>query len=377
MKKIILVFLTINCLWNLYGQEHNFKFVFQVNGLKPGVYPITVHLVTELRGNSIILSDTLSPEKNLVTVKGNIQEEYLIYFQVRRAGMFDCAIGPGDSAFLIVTAGQFGKDFQITGSIRPVVMADYLFNHFVKQAEELNRYKQMVDSLIINNAGSDTISNAKKYLDSIGNSYYDYNTNFADTTPSAVSASFALTRYLGRTSKYDVFPYMERAINRFGSIVTMKALEEDYFASLKTQTFFNPGDTLNLLNLFDPKLQKDIRKKVVSKKLILVDFWASWCLPCREEFPVLNESYKQFRSKGFEIISISFDKSKEAWSKTWNSSNNSWKLSYWDSKGWQSPTVKLLNIKSIPRNYLIDSKGKIYAKDLRGSELIETLRKML
>ena len=291
--------------------------------------------------------------------------------------MFDCAIGPGDSAFLTVTAGQFGRDFQITGSSRPVVMANYLFNHFVKQAEELNRYQSIVDSLVINNADSSKVSRSKKYFDSIYNSYYNFNTSFADTTPSAVSASFALTRYLGSTSKYDIFPHLERAINRFGSIITMKALEDGYFASLKTQTFFNLGDTLSFLKFFEPKHRKDIRKKVDSKKLILVDFWASWCLPCREEFPFLNESYKQFKSKGFEIISISLDKSKETWNKAWNSSKNNWKLSFWDNQGWQLPTIKLLNIKSIPRNYLINSKGRIYAKDIRGAELIETLRKLL
>lgn len=377
MKKIIFIFLFIISQCYIYGQSNNFKFTIKVEGLKPGLYPINVHLVKELRGNSLILLDTLTPQKNIVTIEGNLREECLIYFQVKKTGMFDCAIGPGDSAFLKVTAKRFGENFIISGSKRPVIMANYLYHQFINQAKKLNNSQHLIDSLVINNRDSIMILKAKSYYDSIYNIYYKYNTNFADTTSSAVSASYALTRYTGGDSKYNIYPHLERAINRFGNIVTMKALEESYLVNLKTQTSFNIGDTLNFLNLFEPKTQKDIREILIFKKLILIDFWASWCLPCREEFPFLNAAYKEFKNKGFEIVSISFDKNREAWSKVWASSKNTWKLSFLDKKGWQSPTIKLLNIKSIPRNYLIDANGKIYAKDLRGAELIETLRKLL
>lgn len=369
-------FVLVSC-FDLYSQEPNFIFTFQVNGLKSGSYPITVHLVTELNGNSIILLDTLTAEKNFVEVKGIIQEECLIYFQVKKSGMFDCAIGPGDSAFLTVNSGQFGENFQITGSRRPVVMANYLFNYFVKQSEILNKQKQLVDSLIINKANNRIIANAKEQLDSLNYAYYIFNIHFADTTPSAVSASFALTRYLDGSSAFDIFPYVEKAINRFGSIVTMKALEKSYFASKKTSTAFGPGDTLKFLNLFNSVYRKTYFKNIHNRKLLLIDFWASWCLPCKEEFSFMNEAYRQFKDKGFEIISISLDENKEAWEKSWFSAGNLWLFNYWDIRGWQSPTVKQLNIRSIPRNYLIDAKGRIYAKDLRGTELIETLRRYL
>jgi peroxiredoxin len=101
---------------------------------------------------------------------------------------------------------------------------------------------------------------------------------------------------------------------------------------------------------------------------VLVDFWASWCGPCRQENPNIVKAYNTYKDKGFTILGVSLDKEKEAWEKaivddklTWNHVS--------DLKFWENSAARLYNIQSIPASFLLDKEGKIIAKDLRGEAL--------
>ena len=112
------------------------------------------------------------------------------------------------------------------------------------------------------------------------------------------------------------------------------------------------------------------------KKLILIDFWASWCGPCRKENPNVVRAYKEFHSKGFEIVGVSLDEEKPDWLNAIQKDNLSW-IQVSDLKGWDSPVAKLYNVTGIPTNFLIDGSGKIVATNLRGSELENKLQELL
>jgi peroxiredoxin len=108
-------------------------------------------------------------------------------------------------------------------------------------------------------------------------------------------------------------------------------------------------------------------------KYTLVDFWASWCGPCRAENPNLLKAYNAFKNKGFTIVSVSLDDNKKHWLKAVEADKLPWtQLS--DLKGSQSEVKQLYGIKSIPMNYLLDKDGIIIAKNLRGMELEKTLK---
>jgi len=165
-------------------------------------------------------------------------------------------------------------------------------------------------------------------------------------------------------------PYYKSLSKRMLGSSTGKNMTERYEKAQK----LNIGKTLDFNQTDDKGKEFDLSS--LRGKYVLVDFWASWCGPCRGETPYLIKAYAELKDKKFEIVSISLDENKLAWLKAVASDKMTW-IQVSDLKGFKNNVAIKYGITTIPRNVLIDPNGLIVAKDLRGEDVTAKLSALI
>ncbi|MBE7176919.1 MAG: redoxin domain-containing protein [Mucilaginibacter polytrichastri] len=160
---------------------------------------------------------------------------------------------------------------------------------------------------------------------------------------------------------------------------TKRIQKSQYGKAIKR--YLNREYSLQIGQKFPDFVQPDtsgnpVRLSSIKSRYVLVDFWASWCTPCRGDNPNIVRAYERFHEKGFEIISISSDGDKAKWIEAIHDDNLNW-MHVSDLKKFDGFAIREYHIRAIPDNFLLDKEGKIIARGLRGGELEKKLEALL
>ncbi len=360
MKRIITI--AIAGIMMLSGQAFGQGFTLKgkVSGVEEG------KVTLQVRGGSKYATGI---ENGEFTLKGKVKEASL--HTLRIDGVRGSAMIFVENAKMTLTADKTNlRGAKVTGSESQVVYAKYneLITRFSEERKPLNiAYSEA--------RKAENEAEMEKLVEQFGELGLKQNVvveGFIRENDKSIASAYILS---SRARTYKDTAKLENAIN-----ILDKSLDKNDFVIGLNKTL----DIAKKTAIGQPAMdftQNDVNGKPVSLsdyrgQVVLVDFWAAWCGPCRGENPNVVEAYNKYNKKGFTVLGVSLDKDKARWLEAIEKDGLTW-TQVSDLKYWDNEVAAMYGIRSIPANILVGKDGKILAKNLRGKALHEELAKIM
>ena len=374
IKHFALLLLAVICLAACNKKGNDFTVIGDISNM-----PQQQVILEELGIAEFVLVDSvMSDEKGHFELKGTAPEEgrYRLRFTDNKYVILTI-----DKGNIKITADWNDiENYNVAGSPSSESFRVFMgnFRNYIKDLNTLNIVK---DSMIAR--GNDSLlqmANAEQQDKMV--SLTRYVETYADTTSSLSNALFAV-QMLNPASEQDYLKaFMGGLERRFPKSAIAKEYVKKYNEMLAQQAAAAPEVTGPQIGAPAPDVTltstdgKQVSISSFKGKYVLVDFWASWCGPCRRENPNVVEAYNKFKDKNFTILGISLDDDRTKWMEAIKKDELTW-THISDLKGWESIAGRAYGVQSIPANFLLDPGGKIIARDLRGSDLEAKLAEVI
>lgn len=378
MRKIISFVLLIAVVSACQTKKHG---AFVVTGVIENAPGKKVLLMETPYANAqpVILDSAVLKDKGSFTLRGRANEEG-IYRLVVENGPDLILINDNNSIRVHVDINDY-RNYTVKGSPASESLHTLFENYRAKDSAILATFK-VIDSLKAVPASDSTVEVLQSKNDQQIASLNDMLKNFINTSPSPAASLYALGIISQTTPNEELKSMVDATAKRFPEHSGLAKIKTLMAVKLTPQTTDSAASSYALLNKQAPDLtMNDVNGKPVSVsnfkgKYVLIDFWASWCGPCRQENPNVVAAYNKFKDKNFTVLGVSLDEDKAAWQKAIANDQLNWNHMS-DLKQWESKAVQAYGFDAIPFNVLVDPSGKIIASSLRGEELERKLGEVL
>ncbi|MGB0915208.1 MAG: redoxin family protein [Crocinitomicaceae bacterium] len=360
--------------------ENGVKNNFIVSGTVSGADNTTFYLEAMSQQGNISVAQAKSDKDGKFTMQGNIPGFGMFQLRMGEANdkIIPLTIVPDDKVNITSTFNDFSVTPVVTGTNWAPVMTEYMakFSKFHNDQQELMTLKgQVTDEEL-----TERFVAMKKVVD-------DFSLNSMDKDPSNpfnIILTSSATPTMG-FAQWD--PRNLEVLKKVGDAYSSTYKNSPIATTLSNQVYqielaYNNHIANNSGERIAPEIAlmkpdgSEIRLSSLRGEYVLIDFWASWCGPCRRESPNMVRIYNEYKDKGFTIFSVSLDKNADAWKEAIAKDGLIWPHHGSDLKQWETPLVSLYNFNSIPHTVLVDKEGKIVASGLRGESLEQKLKEI-